>query len=288
MLYTIKNEFLTITVDSFGAQIHSVKSADGYEYMWQGEKYWDDHAPVLFPTCGNLPGLKYTYRGNEYKLPIHGLVMYRESELVKKTETSLQFKFVSDGETLAAFPFCFELNVVYEISGKTLTTKITPTNKDEKVMPYMVGWHPGFNLWGEDAIGDFRVDFGKCDELPWYPIIPNHPISKDSRPHKMENNSYYLNEEEIYYNDTMIFTDHPKAFALKDKSGNARISMKVSENLGFFCIWKEPYSDARFICLEPWNNIFNSDGSVEDFEKKKMATLASGESEDYIYETTFD
>ena len=133
MLYTIENDFLTITVDSFGAQIHSVKSADGYEYMWQGEKYWEDHAPVLFPTCGNLPGLKYTYRGNEYKLPIHGLVMYRESELVEKTDTRLKFKFVSDDETFAGFPFCFELNVVFEISGKTLTTKIIPKNTDEKV-----------------------------------------------------------------------------------------------------------------------------------------------------------
>ena len=288
MLYTIKNEFLTVTVDSFGAQMISAKSADGYEYIWQGEKYWDDHAPVLFPSCGNLPGGKYTYRGKEYKLPIHGLVMYREAHLVEKSDTKLVFKFVSDAETFEAYPFCFELNVVFEISGKTLTTKIIPTNKDEKVMPYMVGWHPGFNLWGDGAIGDFRVDFGYGNELPWYPIIPNHPISKDSKPHALRDGSYYLDEEEIYYNDTMIFTNYPKSFSLKDGNGYAKISMRVSENLPFFCIWKEPYTDARFICLEPWNNIFNSDGSIEDFEKKKMATLVPGESEEYVYETTFN
>ena len=169
-----------------------------------------------------------------------------------------------------------------------LTTKIIPTCKDEKPMPYMVGWHPGFNLWGDGDIGNFRIDFEKCDELPWYPIEPGHPISKDSKIHKMISNSYYLDEDEIYYNDTMIFTDYPKTFALKDKDGNARIKMRVSENLGFLCIWKEPFSDARFICLEPWNNIFNSDGTPEDFEKKKMATLASGQSEEYVYEVTFN
>ena len=279
MLYTIKNDYLTVTVNSFGAQLCSVKSADGYEYMWQGEKYWEDHCPVLFPTCGNLPCKKYYYKGKEYKLPIHGIVMYRGSELIEATGAKLVFRFASNDETLANYPFCFELFVEFEISDKTLTAKI---------MPYMVGWHPGFNLWGEDAIGDFRVDFGKCDELPWYPIVPGHPISKDPTPHKMTANSYYLNEEEIYYNDTMIFTDYPKAFALRDKDGHARISMRVSDNLGFFCIWKEPFSDARFICLEPWNNIFNNDGTAEDFEKKKMATLAPGMSEEYVYEVNFD
>ncbi len=288
MLYTIKNEYLMVSVDSFGAQLCSVKSSDGYEYMWQGEKYWEDHCPVLFPTCGNLPGKKYFVGEKEYTLPIHGIVMYKEAELVEKSESKLVFRFTSSDETLANYPFCFELCVVFEISDKTLTTKIIPKNTGYKAMPYMVGWHPGFNLWGDDAIGDFRVDFGKCDELPWYPILPGHPISKDSEPHKMKDNSYYLDEEEIYYNDTMIFTDYPKSFALKDKDGNAKISMRVSDNLGFFCIWKEPYSDARFICLEPWNNIFNSDGSPENFENKKMAILTPGQSEEYVYEVLFN
>jgi galactose mutarotase-like enzyme len=214
--------------------------------------------------------------------------MYREAELIEKSDVKLVFRFLSDAETLTAYPFCFELMVVFEIFDKTLITKIIPKNTDEKVMPYMVGWHPGFNLWGDGAIGDFRIDFGGGEELPWYPIIPEHPISKESKPHKLRDGSYYLDEEEIYYNDTMIFTEYPKAFSLKDKKGFAKISMRVSDNLGFFCIWKEPFSDARFICLEPWNNIFNSDGSVEDFEKKKMATLVPGESEEYVYETTFN
>ena len=208
MLYTIKNDYLTVSVDSFGAQMCSVKSADGYEYMWQGEKYWEDHCPVLFPTCGNLPGRKYFVGDKEYKLPIHGIVMYREAELAEASDTRLVFRFTSCEETLANYPFRFELYVVFEISGNTLTTKIIPKNIGDRVMPYMVGWHPGFNLWGDGDIGEFRVDFGKCDALPWYPIEPGHPISKLSRPHELTDDSYYLCEEEIYYNDTMIFTDY--------------------------------------------------------------------------------
>ena len=35
MFYTIKNEHLEVSVNSFGAELSSVKAKDGYEYMWQ-------------------------------------------------------------------------------------------------------------------------------------------------------------------------------------------------------------------------------------------------------------
>ena len=155
-------------------------------------------------------------------------------------------------------------------------------------MPYMVGWHPAFNLWGDCAVSNFAVDFGEGDSLAWYPILPDRPISYTSQPHKLDNGVYRFCEEEIYANDTMIFEKYPTSFSLKDGNGNARISMKVSDNLPFFCIWKEPCTDARFVCLEPWSNIFNSDGRTEDFAEKKMQRLEPGESASYVYEVTFN
>ena len=288
MIYTIKNEQLTVEVDSFGAQMMSVRSSLGYEYMWQGREWWHDRCPILFPTCGNCPTKKYYYRGEEYKLPIHGIAMYREFKLIRQDETSLLFSLESDGETRQQYPFDFELLAEFTLSGKTLTFSLTPKNTGDNVMPYMVGWHPGFNLWGNDAIGSFYVDFGSGDNVAWYPIPESRIISKYAQPHALDGGRYYLNEDEIYTNDTMIFENYPTSFSLCDGSGNARISMSVSNNLPFFCIWKEPHSEARFICLEPWNNIFNSDGTTEDLEKKKMARLAPGETETYSYKVSFN
>ena len=63
---TIKNEYYTITVSTLGAELISVKSNSGYEYMWQNNaNFWESHAPILFPTCGKLMDDKYTYRGKE-------------------------------------------------------------------------------------------------------------------------------------------------------------------------------------------------------------------------------
>ena len=37
MLYTLKNEYLTVTVSDRGAELQSVRRADGREYLWQGD-----------------------------------------------------------------------------------------------------------------------------------------------------------------------------------------------------------------------------------------------------------
>ena len=69
MLYTLKNDRMTVTVNSRGAELWSLVR-DGNEYLWQGdERYWSDRAPVLFPICGRLYDGKYRYAGKEYTLP---------------------------------------------------------------------------------------------------------------------------------------------------------------------------------------------------------------------------
>lgn len=287
MLYTLKNDYLTVEVDTFGAELHSVKSGEGKEYMWQGPDFWSDHAPVLFPTCGNCPGRKYIWQGKEYHLPIHGIAMYREFKLEEKDDKTLLFSLESNDETRANYPFDFKLFVKYSLYNATLSVTITPMNTGEGYMPYMVGWHPGFNLMGDYAINDFAVDFGYGETLEWYPILPDMPISYESKPHALDNGIYRFDEDEIYSNDTMIFENYPKSFSLIDTDGNKYISMNVSDNLPFFCIWKEPFSEARFVCLEPWSNIFNSDGTTEDFAKKKMQRLNPGENQSYVYNVTF-
>ena len=73
MVYTLKNDALTVLVSDKGAEIISVKGTDGCEYIWQGDaKYWAGQAPLLFPMCGRLFGGKYTYGGKDYEMNIHG------------------------------------------------------------------------------------------------------------------------------------------------------------------------------------------------------------------------
>lgn len=52
MRYILENDTLRVEIESFGAEIKSVKrKADGREYMWCGDpKYWGRTSPAL-PVC---------------------------------------------------------------------------------------------------------------------------------------------------------------------------------------------------------------------------------------------
>ena len=68
MQATIHNEFLTLTVDTLGAEAVSLKNAAGEELLWQADPaVWKRHAPILFPWTGKLPGGTFTHDGKTYK-----------------------------------------------------------------------------------------------------------------------------------------------------------------------------------------------------------------------------
>ena len=57
----IKNDQLTVEISSLGAELQSIKDANGNEYLWDGDpEYWGRHSPLLFPIVGGL--WKDTYR----------------------------------------------------------------------------------------------------------------------------------------------------------------------------------------------------------------------------------
>ena len=64
MLFHIRNQFLKVSVSDRGAELMSILSSDGTEYLWQGDPtYWADRAPNIFPYVARLTGGSYTYGG---------------------------------------------------------------------------------------------------------------------------------------------------------------------------------------------------------------------------------
>ena len=98
MFYTIRNDHLKVTVNSLGAELHSIQSADGTEYLWQGNPdVWDGQAPNIFPYVARLTEQKYTYDGKEYTMKIHGfinaveLTPEKQTTAMKKRWRSIRF-----------------------------------------------------------------------------------------------------------------------------------------------------------------------------------------------------
>ena len=69
----LKNNQLTIIVSEKGAELQSIKNANGKEYLWQGDpKYWGRRSPILFPIVCSVNNETYRVDGKEYHLPRHG------------------------------------------------------------------------------------------------------------------------------------------------------------------------------------------------------------------------
>ena len=115
MRYILENESLRVEVDSFGAELKSVKNkATGQEYMWQADpQYWGRTSPILFPFVGSLKNKCYTYDGKTYSMGQHGFARDMEHTLLSQTENTIYFELVSNEDTIQKYPFDFVLNLCY-------------------------------------------------------------------------------------------------------------------------------------------------------------------------------
>ncbi|MBR7116160.1 MAG: aldose 1-epimerase family protein [Clostridia bacterium] len=281
MIYTIKNDRLTAQIDSLGAQLISLASRE-LEYIWQGD-IWKEHAPVLFPACGRIVNNTYTYRGKEYTMGKHGFAFKSEFELLEHSENRLVLVLEDNADTYESYPFEFKLIAEFLLEGSVLKANFTVYNDDEKAMPFMFGWHPGFTLWGEEPIESFTLDFGETDGLTQHLCTETKYISGAVAAYPLKDGIYTLSEEEIYSQDTLIFSDTEGKVTMRSPESERSIEVTWSDNLPYLAIWKWPKTEARYLCIEPWSGLPGDGVTPEDLEKRLNITLASGDSETFEY-----
>ena len=287
MIYTLKNDHITAKVNSLGAELTSVKSESDYEYIWQGAE-WNKHAPVLFPLCGALLDGKYIFKGREYPMGKHGFAREAEFTLVECSDTSLTLMLESSEESLAIYPFEFKLTASFSLDENKLLAVFSVENCGKQIMPYMFGWHPAFTLGGKREIGSFYVDFGQKKALTRHTLQNGPFVNPFYESYPLKASKYYLNEEEIYANDTMIFKDVPSTVKLAGGYQKHSITLSYSDNLPYLCIWKYPSSEARYVCLEPWSDIPSDGETPENFLSRAMSRISPLEKVEYEYNVTFE
>ena len=291
MNYVIKSESLTATISSLGAELVSVVGSDGFEYIWQNPtgEFWGGHAPLLFPHCGRILNSEYTYGGVTYPMSAHGFARGNEFELVSHSENSVVMSLKASEEIKKIYPFDFELKAEYKVVENTIFANFSVQNGDKKALPYMFGWHPAFNLdcKSGDKIEDFAVKFENASECDWYQLQNGPFVSPVAKKHALPGSEYKLNEKEIYENDTMIFVGTGNVATLCAPKTKHEVVLSYSDNLPYFCIWKYPSSEAKYICLEPWSAVPGDGITPENFETKKMQRLPSGECALYSYTVNF-
>ena len=123
MQATIHNEFLTLTVDTHGAEAVSLKNTAGEELLWQADPaVWKRHAPILFPWTGKLPGRHLCrQRARPTRAASMALPAMWSIPCCKAEGDTIQLELRADEAIKAErFPFDFVLTSTFRLDGKTV------------------------------------------------------------------------------------------------------------------------------------------------------------------------
>ena len=141
---TLKNDLLTIKIDSHGAELCSIRHGNT-EYLWQADPaFWARHSPVLFPIVGRVWENVFRIGGKEYSLPQHGFARDMEFRMTRQSEDSIWFSLEDSPETMEKYPFRFILEIGYRLLGRKIEVRWKVTNTGSGTMYFQIGAHPAF------------------------------------------------------------------------------------------------------------------------------------------------
>jgi len=277
MIYSIENNYLTVQIDSLGAELMSIKSTEGIEYLWQGNpEFWKGRAYNLFPICGRIWEGKFNYDGKTYegmKNP-HGFIRVSKAADVKVNKSDITFIFKSDENTLKFYPFEFEYSIKYQLEDKKINMIINVINNDTKLMYFAVGGHPGFNVpLKQGNFEDYYLFFEDAKELKQVVFSDTCFTTEKEVDFKLRCKKLNL-KHDLFDNDAIALKGAKKSITLKSKLDDKSVKVIFPEEMKYVAIWHSPKAEAPFVAIEPWTCLPAYDGKVDDLETKKdMFTL---------------
>ncbi len=198
--------------------------------------------PVLFPICGNLPDNIFYYDDRQYSLKQHGFardlpwkVLGQSTDKSAKIILSLK----SNSETLAVYPFEFELIFSYELQGNKLIINQSYENKSTVEIPLSFGFHPYF--YCEDK-NQLSLDFPAQE----------YQSKTGDKIHAFDGKLDY-NVPEI---DIAFTKLAGQTASFSDRKRNLKIDLNYSDDFSTLVFWT--VKDKNYICVEPWSSPRNS------------------------------
>lgn len=262
MRYYLENEALKIEVESLGAELKGVHNkVTGQDYMWYADsKFWGRTSPVLFPFVGGLRNKQYTYNGKNYSMGQHGFARDMEFTLVKESDHALWFELKSTEETVAKYPFAFELQIGYVLHEDVVKVVWKVKNPGQEAMEvsdqplyFSIGAHPAFlcPIHGEENKAGYRLFFEGVD------VIRHRGNANDAGLAEHEDLKLELTDHravitpDFFDRCTYIIEgNQTKCVGLEDSDGRRYVTMEF--DMPLFAIWSPEGKNAPFLCIEPW------------------------------------
>lgn len=287
MQFIIQNECLKVAVNDLGAELNSIQTSDGTEYLWQADtSVWDGQAPNLFPYIARLTNETYTYKGKMYHLPIHGFINQVKLEGKMEGKEKVTFCYRSNEETLKCYPFAFVYTLTYELKGNVLKIENKVENQDEKRMFFGIGGHPGFCVPLEEGLAfeDYYLEF-ESDSNPSRVIFtPDCFLTGKEETYPLNEKRKILLRHDLFCDDAIVLKNAAHGVSIRSDKGKKSVKVNYPDAniIGF---WHMPKMEANYVCIEPWSSLPSRKSIIEDISQQSdLIALDAGKTYTFHWE----
>ncbi len=212
--------------------------------------------PLLFPFCGPLVDGQWQVDGKTYVMKQHGFARDCQFQVVE-TSAGLELTLIDSPQTLALYPFAFELKLLLSFEGSRLNLDCHVINHSQSPMPYQWGAHPYFSVGGAKQ---FELDLPVTDFFDsTVKTRVKKPVTEQASP------DWSGKEVDLeYWGLTRDWAQ------FKDLSTGNTVQVGYDSSFPHLVVWSLP--DKDFLCLEPWT------GPRFGFQQGHLNELAAGHS----------
>ena len=243
-LITIANNQLKVSISTAGAEIQSIRDAQGQECLWQGDAaFWTGRAPILFPVAGGFRDGCYELMGVRYDMPKHGFVRSLEWQ-VEAAETDHAVFLMQ--EKHPGFPFDYDLRAIFTLQGNALRVDYQVSSRDDRPFYFSVGAHEAYAT--PEGIEQYTVHFDETETLA-HALLDGSQNTHETQLIK-ENTKELALKQEYFAVDALVFRTL-KSRGVTLVGGGRKIRVDFPDH-PYLLLWTKP--NAPYICIEPWCN----------------------------------
>jgi galactose mutarotase-like enzyme len=264
---TVSSGSLTARINPLGAELSSLRDPSGAELLWDGNPaFWNGRAPLLFPIVGTLAGGVYRVAGKAYALSRHGFARRKVFEVLTVSSAEAVLRLKADDQTLAVYPFHFQLQVRFEVSGSMLRVVTSVANDGDKPMPASFGYHPAFRwpLPFGAARARHAIEFDVEEPEPIRRLDAAGLVTPTRYPTPIRGRHLLL-EDELFKEDVVICEAIRSRRLSYGADTGPRLVVEFPD-MPYLGLWSKP--GAPFICIEPWHGLSDPVGFSGAFAQK--------------------
>ncbi len=265
-IHLLRSDGVTAAVKAFGAELCSLRNADGFELLWQAGPRWPRHSPMLFPIVGRLNQDELHHDGKTYPMTQHGFARDLKFDWLARDGSSCSLLLTDNDETHKRYPFAFRLVVTFAADGTDLGVTFEVTNTGEGMLPASIGAHPAFNwpLLPELPKEAYAITFSSDEPAP-IRRLQSGLMRAMPEASPVQGNRLSLSER-LFDDDAVIF-DRLVSNSVRygaDRGPVIEVSWDGFQELG---VWSK-LGGAPFVCIEPWRGFASPEAFDGDFTLK--------------------